>query len=125
MASVLIVDDDVRLLSSFERVLAGEGYEVITAGTGETGLIEMNKAVPDLVIMDLRMPGMDGFDAFRAMRKISQDVPIILMTAYGTPEAINSALDLGGFDFILKPFEIPEILDLIRKALKTRAAPGA
>lgn len=118
MSSILIVDDDDQLRQSFQKLLAEEGYEVRTAATGEAGLEEVRKAVPDLVIMDVRMPGMSGLDAFQAMREIEPKLPVIIMTAFGTTETAIEATKRGAFDYVLKPFEIPEILRQIEQALE-------
>lgn len=118
MSSILIVDDDDQLRQSFQKLLVEEGYEVRTAATGEAGLEEVRKAVPDLVIMDVRMPGMSGLDAFQAMREIEPKLPVIIMTAFGTTETAIEATKRGAFDYVLKPFEIPEILRQIEQALE-------
>lgn len=118
MSSILIVDDDDQLRQSFQKLLTEEGYEVRTAATGEAGLEEVRRSVPDLVIMDVRMPGMSGLDAFQAMREIEPKLPVIIMTAYGTTETAIEATKRGAFDYILKPFEIPEILRQIEQALE-------
>ncbi len=117
MSSILIVDDDSRLLRSFEKLLTEEGYEVRVASTGEDGLQEARESAPDLVIMDVRMPGMSGLETFRAIHAIEPRLPVIIMTAFGTTETAIEATKLGAFDYVLKPFEIPEILGLIQKAL--------
>jgi len=117
LKSVLIVDDDRQLLHSFEKLLTDEGYEVRTAETGEKGIEEVKKRVPDLVVMDVRMPGMSGLEAFERMRAIDPKLPVIIMTAFGTTETAIEATKAGAFDYVLKPFEIPDILGLIEQAL--------
>ncbi len=118
MSSILIVDDDDQLRQSFQKLLAEEGYDVRTAASGEAALEAVRQAVPDLVIMDVRMPGMSGLDAFQAMREIEPKLPVIIMTAFGTTETAIEATKRGAFDYILKPFEIPEILRQIEQALE-------
>ncbi|MFH2002021.1 MAG: sigma-54 dependent transcriptional regulator [Planctomycetota bacterium] len=117
MSSILIVDDDSQLLSSFKKLLSGEGYEVRAASTGEAGLQAVREEVPELVIMDVRMPGMSGLEAFQTMHELEPKLPVIIMTAFGTTETAIKATKLGAFDYILKPFEIPDILALIENAL--------
>ena len=117
MGDILIVDDDNQLRQSFEKLLTEEGYSVRTAASGEAGLDMIRKSLPDLVVMDVRLPGMNGLETFRAMRGIEPKLPVIVMTAFGTTEVAIEATKLGAFDYVLKPFEIPDILALINQAL--------
>jgi len=118
MSSILIVDDDARLRQSFEKLLAEEGYEVQTAATGEAGLDLVKQKVPDLVIMDVRMPGMGGLETLRAIREIEPKLPVLVMTAFGTTDTAIEATKLGAFDYVLKPFNIPDILTVIEQGLE-------
>jgi nitrogen regulation protein NR(I) len=118
VATILIVDDDAQLRHSFERLLTAEEHTVRTAPTGEAGLDVFRSQVPDLVIMDVRLPGMDGLKTFQAMHEIEAKLPVIVMTAYGSTETAIEATKLGAFDYVLKPFEIPEMLATIEKALE-------
>ena len=117
MSYILIVDDDDQLRTSFQKLLAQEGYEVQVAPTGELGIEAVKKEVPDLVIMDVRMPGVSGLEAFKQMRTCDPKLPVIIMTAFGTTETAIEATKLGAFDYVLKPFEVPDILILIEQAL--------
>jgi two-component system nitrogen regulation response regulator GlnG len=118
VSSILIVDDDSQLRQSFDRLLTEEGYEVRTAATGEAGIEAVREKTPDLVIMDVRMPGISGPEAFRAMRELDPKLPVIIMTAFGTTDTTIEATKLGAFDYVLKPFEIPDILSVIEQALE-------
>jgi DNA-binding NtrC family response regulator len=118
MGAILIVDDDPRLRQSFEKLLTAEGHTVWTAPDGETALRLVQAHSPDMVIMDIRMPGMSGLDTFKAMHKIDPKLPVIIMTAFGTTETAIETTKLGAFDYVLKPFDIPDILALIDKALE-------
>ncbi len=118
MSTILIVDDDDQLRMSFARLLKEEGYDIRTAPTGEAGIKEIRQAVPDLLIMDVRLPKMDGLAAFGEIRKIDSTLPVIIMTAFGTTDTAIEATKLGAFDYILKPFDIPAMLALIRQALE-------
>jgi nitrogen regulation protein NR(I) len=118
MSVILIIDDDDQLRTSFAKLLTEEGYDVRTAPTGETGIEAVRQQVPDLVIMDVRMPGISGLEAFEAIRKIDAKLPVIIMTAFGTTETAIRATKLGAFDYILKPFDIANILEMIRKAIE-------
>lgn len=118
MSMILVVDDDAQLRQSFAKLLDAEGYDVVAAATGEEGIEVVKEKMPDLVIMDIRMPGMGGLEAFRKMKLIEPKMTAIIMTAFGTTETAIEATRLGAFDYILKPFEIPEILKLIEQALE-------
>lgn len=118
MSTILIVDDDSQLRQSFEKLLAAEGYTVRTVSTGEAGLAEVRENVPDLVVMDVRLPGMSGLEAFGVIHKIEPKLPVIIMTAFSTTDTAIEATKLGAFDYVLKPFEVPDILVLIEQALE-------
>jgi len=118
MATILIVDDDPQLRQSFEKLLAQEGHTVLTAANGEAALAIVPHTAPDLVIMDVRMPGLSGLETFAALHQIDPKLPVIIMTAYGTTETAIEATKLGAFDYVLKPFEIPDIFNLIAQALE-------
>ncbi|MBF0525449.1 MAG: sigma-54-dependent Fis family transcriptional regulator [Deltaproteobacteria bacterium] len=118
MTKILIVDDDPQLRHSFEKILTADGHTVLTAATAETGLIMVAQGKPDLVIMDVRLPGMNGVEALEAIRKVEPKLPVIIMTAYGATETAIEATKKGAFDYVIKPFDIPDILDVIEKALQ-------
>lgn len=118
MNRVLIIDDDDQLRSSFQRLLTEEGYQVDVAPSGEAGLEAVKKDSPDLVILDIRLPGMNGLDTFQAINGVDSRLPVIIMTAYGTTETAIEATKRGAYDYILKPFDIPDMLSRIRQALK-------
>ena len=118
MGDILIVDDDAQLRQSFEKVLVAEGYRVRTAPTAEEGFDLIEESVPDLLIMDVRLPGMSGLEAFRVLHEREPKLPVIIMTAFGTTETAIEATKMGAFDYILKPFDIPDMLALIGKALE-------
>jgi nitrogen regulation protein NR(I) len=118
MSTILIVDDDDQLRRSFHKLLAEEGYTVASAASGEEGLRNIPKAMPDLVILDMRLPGMNGLEAFRAIHRLEPKLPVIIMTAFGTTEHAIEATKLGAFDYVLKPFDIPGMLGIIQQALE-------
>ncbi|MBU0988522.1 MAG: sigma-54 dependent transcriptional regulator [Proteobacteria bacterium] len=118
MSKILIIDDDDQLRKSFEKLLTEENYRVICAASGEAGLKMVPEVMPDLVILDMRLPGMNGMETFRAIHEIEPKLPVVIMTAYGTTETAIEATKLGAFDYILKPFDIPEMLKIIEQALE-------
>jgi nitrogen regulation protein NR(I) len=118
LAEILIVDDDHHLRQSFHKLLAQEGHTVRTAPSGEEAMPLVKSNTFDLIIMDVRLPGIDGLQTFKAIREIEPLLPVIIMTAFGTTETAIEATKMGAFDYILKPFNIPEMLALIDKAVE-------
>lgn len=118
MAKILIIDDDAQLRNSFEKLLTEEGHFVKTAPTGESGLESVRDDTPDLAIVDVRLPGMDGLQTFKAIHEVEPRLPAIIMTAFGTTDTAIEATKFGAFDYVLKPFDIPEMLTLIERALE-------
>ena len=118
MNTVLIIDDDDQLRQSFEKLLKEEGYLVGSAASGELGVEYIREKLPDLVVLDMRLPGMNGLETFKAIQEVDPKLPVIIMTAYGTTETAIEATKSGVFDYVLKPFEIPDMLDLIGKGLE-------
>src|SRR3989338_381166 len=118
MHRILIIDDEKNVLSSFKKILDQEGYSIQTSGSAREGL-DLAQGHPfDLLIMDIRMPGMIGLEAFSKFKEIDPKLPIIIMTAHGTTEAAIEAMRLGAFDYVIKPFEVPAMKQLIEKALE-------
>jgi len=117
VSTILIIDDDDQLRMSFERLLIEEGYQVRTAASGESGIRMVEDALPDLVVLDVRLPGMNGLETFERIHTVEQKLPVIIMTAYGTTETAIEATKMGAFDYIIKPFDIPQMLTTIRQAL--------
>lgn len=116
---VLIVDDrreNVVLLAN--QILRPNGYEVITAGDGEAGLQRALQDAPDLIVMDLRMPKMTGLEVLKALREAGRDVPVIMSTFHGSEEMAIEAFRLGACDYVIKPYEIDEMVAAIERALE-------
>jgi DNA-binding NtrC family response regulator len=124
MARILIVDDDTDMLHSFRRMLRNEEHEVNTSNSGEAALQRLSNEQYDLVVMDIRMGGISGIETLRRIMKLEIHPFVILMTAYATTETTIEAIKLGAFDYIIKPFEVPEMKDLIHRALETRRVAG-
>ncbi len=118
MSRILIIDDDDQLRRSFEKLLREEGYDVCSAASGETGLQQVRKTMPDLVMLDMRLPGMNGFETFKLLHDMDPKLPVIIMTAFGTTETAIEATKMGAHDYILKPFHIPEMLKVVRQAME-------
>ncbi len=118
MSRILIIDDDDQLRKSFHKLLLQEGYSIDSAASGEAGITMIRQHPPDLVILDMRLPGMNGFETFKVIHEIEPKLPVIIMTAYGTTETAIEATKMGAFDYILKPFDIPDMLTVIGQAIE-------
>lgn len=121
-ALVLVVDDDLNLLKMVSRTLELEGYRVLTAGNGKQALLVIEKQNPDLVLLDIMMPGMDGFEVCERVRDFS-NIPIVMLTAKGQIEDIRHGLDLGADDYMTKPFGADELLARVKAVLRRSDAP--
>ncbi len=119
MERILIVDDDKAIRYSLKRIFE-EHYLVMTAQNGEEAISLFQQNSPDLIIMDIRMPGQNGIDLLKEMKAKDPKSLVIVMTAYGTTETAIEAMKWGAFDYILKPFSIPKMKELVEKALLLR-----
>src|SRR6266576_2590032 len=118
MSKVLLIDDEADVQYSFQRIFDSPEVELVTASSGEEGLRLLPKLKPDLVVMDVRMGGMNGLETLRRIRQIDSKLMVILMTAYGTTQTAIEAMKLGAYDYLLKPFDIPKLQEIIGNALK-------
>lgn len=116
--SVLVVDDKEMLRDSVGTTLTRAGMTVHTADGGEAALALISRQRPDCVVTDLKMPGMDGLALIEAIRKLDEDLPVILMTAFGTIETAVKAMKLGAFDYVTKPFDGDELLITVKRAMR-------
>src|SRR5215468_7443845 len=118
MSKVLLIDDETDVQYSFQRIFDSPEVELSTASSGEEGLKLIPKLKPDLVIMDVRMGGMTGLETLRRIRQIDPRLLVILMTAYGTTQTAIEAMKLGAYDYLLKPFDVPKLKEIVLNALK-------
>ena len=116
-ARILLIKDDAGIAASLGGVLRDEGYELTLAERGDEGLKLGRARAFDVMLTDLKLPGVNGLDLVRELHKARPRVPIILMTAYGTTETAIEAMKLGAFEYLLKPFEMAEMLDVLAKAV--------
>jgi DNA-binding response OmpR family regulator len=121
---VLVVEDDDAIAQVLQRSLRMEGYEVRIAGDGEAGLHEAGSFLPDLVVLDLGLPRLDGLDVAKQLRE-RDDTPILMLTARDAVEARVEGLDSGADDYLVKPFERQELLARLRALLRRRPPRGA
>jgi two-component system response regulator HydG len=120
-ATLLVADDDPGLRESLQRTLIRAGYRVVLASDGRGALEQLQGGGIDLVLTDLKMPGLTGIELLRAIKAIPIDVDVILLTAFGTVEEAVSAMKDGAYDFITKPFRGEQLLKIVAKALERRA----
>ncbi len=120
MAKVLVVDDDASLRRILEYNLAEEGHGVAVAGSGEEALGLLQKGRFDLVLTDIKMPGMDGMDLLRRIKAVAPDTQVIVLTAFGTIEMAVEAMKAGAFEYLTKPFNRDELKLTARKALRIK-----
>src|SRR5437016_11431016 len=118
MSKVLLIDDETDVQYSFQRIFDSPDIELTTASSGEEGLKLIPKVKPDLVLMDIRMGGINGLETLRRIRQMDSKLLVILMTAYGTTQTAIEAMKLGAYDYLLKPFDVPKLKELVANPLK-------
>jgi two-component system nitrogen regulation response regulator GlnG len=119
---VLIIDDEEAVCWALERALSREGHSVAVAASAEQGLALAARRRPDAVILDVRLPGMDGLTALARLRESAPDVPVIIVTAFGNLPTAVRAVEAGAFDYLAKPFDLAQALDAVARALRRRPA---
>jgi DNA-binding NtrC family response regulator len=117
---ILLIDDEPIALSNMSHVLEREGYAVTACENGESGLAAMQNTQFDIVLTDLRMPGIDGMDVLRHIRETTPDVPVIMITGHATLDSAVDAMKAGAFHYIAKPFRLDEAREVVRSALEMR-----
>lgn len=112
---ILIVDDQFGIRILLNEVLQKEGYQTFQAANGIQALEIVDNHSPDLVLLDMKIPGMDGIEILKRLKAINADIQVIIMTAYGELDMIQESKDLGAITHFAKPFDIDEIRDAVRK----------
>lgn len=120
MHRILIIDDEIIIRKLFKRLLAGDEYKVLTASNGKKGVEIAKNEKLDLVVLDLKMPEMDGIETLKRIKEINKNIRVIIITAFGTIQSASDALNLGVDDFISKPFDIAKIRTTIKNVLKMK-----
>ena len=118
--SILIVDDEPSILQSLSGLLSDEGFEVATASNGYEALKIIDSGSPDLVLLDIWMPGIDGIETLKAIKKDNPLIQVVIITGHGTIESAVKATKLGAFDFIEKPLSIDKVIVAINNSLNFR-----
>ena len=120
MADILVVDDDQSIATAFERFLKHEGHVCAVASNAEDAMRLVGERDPDLVVMDIRMPGVDGLQALQQLRSRFPDVYVVMMTAYGTSQTSIDAIRAGAFEYLTKPLDLDQLRTVIRHALAAK-----
>ena len=118
MSRILIIEDETPMRTALEDVLAAEGYRVISAADGQSGLHRAITEKPDLILLDVMMPKLDGFAVCAELRRISNSVPVLMLTAKGQIDDRVRGLDVGADDYLVKPFSTEELLARVRALLR-------
>ncbi|MBT3177258.1 MAG: sigma-54-dependent Fis family transcriptional regulator [Desulfobacula sp.] len=118
--AVLIVDDEATIIESLEGILSDDGFEVIHAFNGYEALKKIESESPDIVLLDIWMPGMDGIETLKEIKKIAPNLPVVMITGHGTIESAVDATKSGAYDFLEKPLSIDKVMVTINNALNFR-----
>jgi nitrogen regulation protein NR(I) len=118
MPTLLVVDDERNVLYALQKGLAADGLRIVTAPTGKAGIDAARRESPDAVLLDVRLPDLSGLDVLKELRQADPKLPVIVMTTHGTAETAIEAMQRGAFDYLLKPWDLDELTDLVNKALE-------
>jgi DNA-binding NtrC family response regulator len=116
---ILVVDDEHLIRWSLEQNLKKQGYDVLTAGSGEDALRLVREDPPDLVLLDIQLPGISGLEVLEKIKELDEDIIVVMVTAHGGLETAVTAMRMGAYDYLNKPFNLDEMAIVIRKALET------
>ena len=119
MAKILVIDDEPSIRDLLDTLLSRKGYDVILTDSGQKGLEVFRRARPDVVVLDLKMPGMDGLTVLQQVRSLNPTQPVIMLTGAGTPEAELQARALGVTEFVEKAFSLHLLGDSLKRLLNT------
>lgn len=117
---VLLIDDEEEFVSTLSERLQIRGYDSKFATSGDQGLKEIETFKPDVVILDVIMPGISGFDVLRSIKKTAPSTPVILLTGHSSTQDGMKGMELGAFDYIIKPVDIEQLVEKINSAIKVR-----
>src|SRR5262245_28663075 len=119
---ILIIDDEQAVCWALERALVGEGHQVRVAASAEQAFALLGRHTADVIILDVRLPGMDGLTALPRLRQAAPDAAVIVITAFGSLPTAVRAVEGGAFDYLAKPFHLDQALDAVGRALHRRPA---
>jgi DNA-binding response OmpR family regulator len=124
MSRILIIEDETPMRTALADVLEAEGYRALTAADGEAGLRKALEEKPDLILLDIMMPKLDGFEVCAELRRLANPVPVLMLTAKGQVEDRVTGLDAGADDYLVKPFSTEELLARVRALLRRAQRQG-
>ena len=116
---ILVVDDERLIRQSLEKGLSGQGYAIFSAGDGKNALRLAEEESPDLIVLDLKLPDLNGIEVLKSLRELEKDMPVLVITAYGSIDTAIQAIRSGAYDYITKPFDLEALLLSISQALET------
>ena len=122
-AKLLIIDDETDLCTLFKKIFEAEGHFVQTTTNAKEGILKARQAQPNLIFLDLKMPGMDGIACLKKLRQVSKRSKIIVLTGFGTLKTAQEALKLGAYDYASKPFDLDLIRQLIEEVSHSPSSP--
>ena len=122
---ILVVDDDEKILFAFRQVFEKEGYACVVAKNGPEALNAMAAEKPEIIFMDIAMPGIDGLETLQQMKSRNAAVPVIMVTGHGTMQTAIKAIQLGAFDYLTKPLDVAKVRDAVRRVLSSSALQGS
>ncbi len=118
MSTILVIDDEQLVRWSIEKLLSRDGHEVISVGTGAEGMLKIKENVPDIVLLDMNLPDINGIEILRTIKKDISDLPVIMITAYGSIDSAIHAIKTGALDYIVKPFDAEKLKLTVNRALE-------
>ncbi len=121
MSHILVVDDEQAVCWALQKALSAEGHRVAVAASAEEAFVQAQKQLPDVVVLDVRLPGLDGLSALGRLRQLTHEAPIIVVTAFGNLNTAVRAVEGGAFDYLAKPFDLDQALETVNRALQRRA----
>src|SRR4030042_6260007 len=122
--TILIVDDEKPICTALASLVKTEGFKALTAGDGATALEKVRSESPDVMLADIKMPGVDGMELMRRTREVDPDLPVVMITAYAEVQGAVEAIKAGAHDYLSKPFNNQEVLRVIHRALSERELKG-
>ncbi len=120
MAKIMVIDDEQSVCDLMRKLLEPEGFQVITETDAMKSLIVANQEKPDCVLLDIKMPKLDGVEVLSKIKSANKDVQVIMITGYGNLENAMESMKLGAFDYITKPFDLEFLKNLVQRALEKR-----
>src|SRR3954451_12188443 len=125
MPHILVVDDEEAVCWALERALKGQGHSVAVAPSAEEAFRRAAQRRPDAIILDVRLPGLDGLSALARLRQMTNSAPVIVITAFGNLDTAVRAVEGGAFDYLAKPFDLDQALEAVSRAVQQQGQPPA